>query len=113
MTATEPRVQRGIARSNWISIGSRRPQNTNESEKYHALFMCIAHRYTKQYYPDGNVWCYMIGGRRCDHCGSNVHSHVYDTKDKHLYCQCNGCGKFIYEVKPEYVEEYMKEGVWK
>ena len=72
-------------------------------------------RYLVQHYEDdpNSVWSWYTPKEHCDHCGANVYSHWYDTVEKKIYCKCSGCGRFIYEIKPEYTEENLKEGIWK
>lgn len=67
----------------------------------------------EQCYEDsGNVWCYYDGehGNPCG-CGSNCYHYEYDGEN--IYGVCNGCQTDIYEMKPEYVEEKLKQGIWK
>ena len=67
-----------------------------------------------QYYNDieNRQWCYFVGGKSnpCG-CGSNCYHHEYDGKI--MYGVCNGCNRDIYEIKREYVEEELSNGVWK
>ena len=44
-------------------------------------------------------------------CGSNCYHDEYDGKK--IYGVCNACDTDIYELKDEYVEEKLKEGIWK
>ena len=56
-------------------------------------------------------WCYFTGKTKnpCG-CGSNCFHYEDDGTD--IYGVCNACGEDIYQVKPEYVEEYRQTGVW-
>lgn len=65
-----------------------------------------------QYHNDSdNLWQY-FGDHNCG-CGSNVCHLEYDVRDKIIYGVCNACGSQVYTYKDEYVDEKLKEGVWK
>lgn len=66
-----------------------------------------------QHYADSKgIWCYYDGEENnpCG-CGSNCYHYEYDGEK--IYGVCNACKTDIYEMKPEYVEEKLKQGVWK
>ena len=69
---------------------------------------------TKKYYSDNpdKVHSYWIEGKRnpCE-CGSNVFHYEYDGIN--IFAKCNSCNKTIYEIKKEYIEECLSEGLWK
>ena len=69
---------------------------------------------TKKYYSDNpdKVHNYWIEGKRnpCG-CGSNLFHYEYDGIN--VSGICNACGVKLYEMKEEYVEDLLKEGVWK
>lgn len=68
----------------------------------------------KKYYTDkpNKVYTFMSDGKRnpCG-CGSNVYHYEYDGTN--IFGKCNSCGKYIYEIKDEYIEECLLEGLWK
>ena len=66
-----------------------------------------------QYYDNGKQYhTYFVKGERnsCG-CGSNCYHYEYDGKK--IYGVCNACNTVIYELKDEYVEDRLKEGIWK
>ena len=66
-----------------------------------------------QYYDDGEYYHnYWVKGENnpCG-CGSNVYHLEYDGKK--IYGVCNACNTDIYEYKDEYIEEELKQGIWK
>lgn len=65
-----------------------------------------------QRYPDTkNVWTYYDPEMKnpCN-CGSNCYHYEYDGQ--RVIGVCNACERDIYEVKSEYVQEYLDKGVW-
>lgn len=57
-----------------------------------------------------NVWTYFSPEKNPCGCGSNCYHYEYDGQK--IIGVCNGCGRDIYEVKPEYVQEYLDKGIW-
>lgn len=68
-----------------------------------------------QYEEDGKWYhSYIVDGgatyNPCG-CGSNVYHLEYDGKT--IFGVCNVCEKDIYTIKPDCVQEMLKEGIWK
>lgn len=61
---------------------------------------------------DESIWSYFVPGENnpCG-CGSNCYHLEYDGAN--VFGVCNACESDIYEVKPEYTEQYLKDGIWK
>lgn len=68
----------------------------------------------KQYHEDGEqIWNYIIkGGYRCD-CGCNVFHQEYNRARNKIWYICNACNCIVGEVKDEYLQENLSEGIWK
>lgn len=65
-----------------------------------------------QKYPGTkNVWTYYTSNTQnpCE-CGSNCYHYEYDGQK--VIGVCNACSQDIYEVKSEYVQEYLDKGIW-
>ena len=65
-----------------------------------------------QKYPDSKkAWQYYTTSLHDPYrCSSNCYHYEYDGQK--IIGVCNGCGRDIYEVKPEYVQEYLDKGIW-
>ena len=77
------------------------------------LIDAIPEKRKVQYYEDSNnIWCYYSSDslNPCG-CGSNCYHYEFDGKK--IYGVCNACDTDIYEVKDEYVEEKLQQGIWK
>lgn len=65
-------------------------------------------------HPDGeqNVWTYYVAKQAnpCG-CGSNCYHYEFDGKD--IFGVCNACHEDVYQIKEEFIEEYLERGVWK
>ena len=46
-------------------------------------------------------------------CGCGSNGYHYEREHHTIYCVCNGCGKDIYTIKPEYAEEEFARGLWR
>ena len=59
-----------------------------------------------------NIWTYYVGKQRnpCG-CGSNCYHYEFDGKD--IFGVCNACYADVYQVKEEFIGEYLERGVWK
>jgi hypothetical protein len=67
-----------------------------------------------QYYlnVEDGVWCYFIKRENTPcRCGSNCYHHEYDGSV--IKCVCNACDTDIYEIKEEYTNEKLNNGIWK
>lgn len=84
-------------------------QFTDETVDYGALYTAQEKRKTQRYPDTKSPWCHFIEGMGCS-CGANVYHYEYDGEN--IYGVCNGCGKDLYIVKPEHIDEYLKQGVW-
>ena len=65
------------------------------------------------YEESGNMWQYFVPKENnpCG-CGSNCYHYEYDRIDNRIYGVCNACNKDIYEMKQEYIEEFLQRGKW-
>lgn len=59
-----------------------------------------------------NMWQYFSKELNHCGCGSNCYHYEYDKKDNKIYGVCNCCRTDIYEIKEEYQEEKLNQGVW-
>ena len=77
------------------------------------LIESIPNKRKIQYYDNGKQYhtYYVKGENNPCGCGSNCYHYEYDGKK--IYGVCNACDTDIYELKDEYVEEILKEGIWK
>ena len=66
-------------------------------------------RKVQKYSDTKNVWTYFIPNERCS-CGANCYHYEYDGEK--IFGVCNACGQCIGEVKPEYIQEYLDNGIW-
>lgn len=65
-----------------------------------------------QRHPDsGNIWTYYTSSKKnpCG-CGSNCYHYEFDGT--RVVGVCNACQQDVYEVKPEYTQEYLDKGSW-
>ena len=71
----------------------------------------IMKRKIQRHADTNDIWTYYNPemGNPCG-CGSNCYHYEYDGK--RVIGVCNACNQDIYEVKPEYVKEYLDNGVW-
>lgn len=63
-----------------------------------------------KYHDNGNLWEYILKGFRCN-CGANVFHYVFDGSV--VFGVCNGCGRAVWKIKPEFTNKELSEGVWK
>lgn len=80
-------------------------------QKESSILLPFRARKIQCYDESKDIWCYYDGKNRnpCG-CGSNCYHYEYDGEK--IYGVCNACKADIYEMKPEYVEEKLKQGVW-
>ena len=96
-----------------MNIGIRSQVRNKDWWCYDKLIDSITKKRKFQYYDDGEYYHnYLVNGENnpCG-CGSNVYHLEYDGKK--IYGVCNACNTDIYEYKDEYIEEELKQGIWK
>ena len=59
-----------------------------------------------------HVYTFYISHKR-NPCGCGSNCYHYELDGKKIFGVCNSCGKDIYQIMPEYFDEYLNKGVWK
>lgn len=79
-----------------------------------SLGVSILKNRTAQFHLDSpaTIWSYFIPKTK-NPCGCGSNCYHYEHDGKRVIGVCNACGKDIYEVKEEFADSYLLEGVWK